>query len=233
MPDASTLPASSSPAPRIAVVTGAKGGLGSAIVRELESTGRFAKVFAPGRSDLDVTAADSVARFFGELDRIDLLVNNAGLTRDVPIARMAEDQWDKVIDGNLRGAFLCSRAALKLMIRQRSGLIVNIGSFSALRPPPGQAAYAAAKAGLIGLTQSLAEEAGKRNVRVNCVLPGFLEGTGMTRDLPADVIELARQSHVLGRFNTPVEAARFVAFLDTLEAVSGQVFQLDSRLRRW
>ncbi|MCB1086507.1 MAG: SDR family NAD(P)-dependent oxidoreductase, partial [Verrucomicrobiae bacterium] len=221
MSDASSHPAPTTAEQRIAVVTGAKGGLGSAIVRELENSGRFAKVFAPGRSDLDVTAADSVARFFGELDRIDLLVNNAGLTRDVPIARMAEDQWDKVIDGNLRGAFLCSRAALKLMIRQRSGLIVNIGSFSALRPPPGQAAYAAAKAGLIGLTQSLAEEAGKRNVRVNCVLPGFLEGTGMTRDLPADVIELARQSHVLGRFNTPVEAARFVAFLDTLEAVSG------------
>ena len=109
---------------------------------------------------------------------------------------------------------------------------MNIGSYSALRPPPGQANYASAKAGLIGLTQSLAEEAGKRNVRVNCVLPGFLE-TKMTGYLDDNIIETARNAHTLGRFNTAADAARFVRFLDSMPAVSGQVFQLDSRLRSW
>lgn len=219
---------------RVAVVTGGRGGLGRAIARQLEGCGEFASVLAPGRDELDVTRADAAAEFFAKLDRIDLLVNNAGIARDRILAQMTEADWDAVIDTNLRGAFLCARAAAKKMLRQpEGGHIVNIGSFSALRPPAGQAAYAAAKAGLIGMTQSLAAEMGGRGVRVNCVLPGFLEGTGMTKGLDADTIEQLRGNHVLGRFNTPADAARFVAFLDTLPAVSGQVFQLDSRLRRW
>jgi 3-oxoacyl-[acyl-carrier protein] reductase len=229
-PDAS---ADSPPIGRVAVVTGGLGVLGGAIARELERTAAFAKVLAPGHGELDVAVPDSVAAYFSRLSRIDLLVNNAGITRDASVAKLSESDWDAVHDTNLRGAFLCSRAALRFMIRQRSGHIVNIGSFSALRPPFGQVAYAAAKAGLIGLTQSLAEEVGKRQIRVNCVLPGFLEGTGMTKDLPDSVIDLARQAHVLGRFNTPADAAKFITLLDTLEAVSGQVFQLDSRIRRW
>lgn len=218
---------------KIAVVTGAQGTLGGAIVRELEKTPGFTTILAPGHGDLDVCDPESIATYFGSLSRIDLLVNNAGITRDAVFTNLSESDWDAVCATNLRGAFLCAREALRKMFRQRAGHIVNIGSFSALRPPVGQSAYVAAKAGLIGLTQSLAEEVGKRQVRVNCVLPGFLEGTGMTRDLPEPVVDRARQSHVLGRFNTPEDAARFVAFLDTMEAVSGQVFQLDSRIRRW
>jgi NAD(P)-dependent dehydrogenase (short-subunit alcohol dehydrogenase family) len=219
---------------RVAVITGGRGRLGQAMARELERCGEFAIVMAPGRDELDVTRADVVADFFSNIDRIDLLVNNAGIARDRILAQMTEADWDAVIDTNLRGAFLCARAAVKKMFRQSDGgHIVNIGSFSALRPPPGQAAYAAAKAGLIGMTQSLAAEMGERGVRVNCVLPGFLEGTGMTSGLDAETIGQMRDRHLLGRFNTAEDAARFVAFLDTMTAVSGQVFQLDSRLRRW
>lgn len=225
--------ASAPPVGRVALVTGGAGTLGRAIAQALLDGGAFDRVLAPGRAELDVTSPESVAAYFSGIDRIDLLVNNAGVTRDAPMLRLDEVDWDVVVDTHLRGAFLCSRAALRPMIRQRSGHIVQIGSFSALRPPSGQAAYAAAKAGLIGLTQSLAEEVGGRQIRVNCVLPGFLEETGMTRDLSAETVERARQAHVLGRFNTAADAGRFIAFLDTLPAVSGQVFQIDSRLRRW
>ena len=150
------------------------------------------------------------------------------------MAKMSESDFDQVIDVNLKGAFLVSQAAVKLMAKQRHGHIVNIGSYSALSGPFGQTNYAAAKAGLIGLTQSLAKEYGARNVRVNCVLPGFLE-TKMTRHLLEDATfrENLISAHALGRLNTPEDAARFIVFLHTMENVSGQVFQLDSRMRRW
>ncbi|MCP5538895.1 MAG: SDR family oxidoreductase [Akkermansiaceae bacterium] len=214
----------------IAVVTGGDGALAASVAAEMERAGYA--VFAPGRDGLDVTRAESVSAFFHGLERIDLLINAAGMTADAPVARMTEVDWDRVVETNLTGAFRCAREALAKMAPRRSGHIVNIGSFSALNPPPGQAAYAAAKAGLIGLTQSLAAEYGGRNVRVNCVLPGFLE-TPMTAKLSSSVVEAARARHVLGRFNTPEDTARFILHLDSLSAVSGQVFQLDSRLRRW
>jgi len=205
--------------------------LARAIATRLEEAGWL--VFSPGRAELQVSSADSVAAYFQSLPGpLDLLVNNAGITQDGPFARMAEEAWDQVLDTNLKGAFLCAQAALKGMIKQRRGHIVQIGSFSALRPPVGQANYAAAKAGLIGLTQSLAQEVGSRNVRVNCILPGFME-TRMTRDLPAAALDRAREMHALGRFNTVEDAARFVEFLHTMGTVSGQVFQLDSRLAPW
>ena len=131
---------------------------------------------------------------------------------------------------NLDGAFRCCRAALKLMVKQRAGHIVNIGSFSALSGPVGQANYASAKAGLIGLTQSLALEYGNRNVRCNCVLPGFLE-TKMTRGVLEKHRPQVLAAHSLGRLNTPADAARFIVQLDGFAHVSGQVFQLDSRVR--
>ncbi len=218
---------------RRALITGGEGTLARALAEALRAGGGFAEVLAPGRAELDVSDAASIRDYFAGLDRLDLLINNAGTTRDAAFLKLPTSDWDAVIEANLKGAFLCSREAIRLMLRQRSGHIVHIGSFSALDPPPGQSNYAAAKAGLIGLTQSLAAEVGKRNVRVNCVLPGFLEGTGMTRDLPDEVVERARERHVLGRFNTVADAARFVAFLDGMDAISGQVFQLDSRLRRW
>lgn len=216
------------------MITGGEGRLARSLCETLEGSGRFDEVLAPGRGELDVTRSEEVRGYFLGLDRLDLLINNAGTLRDAPLVKLSEADWDAVQSTNLRGAFLCAREAIRLMFRARSGHIVNVGSFSALRPPPGQANYAAAKAGLIGLTQALAEEVGKRGVRVNCVLPGFLEDTGMTRDLPSEVIDRTRQDHTLGRFNTPEDAAAFIDFLDArMAAVSGQVFQLDSRLRRW
>lgn len=217
---------------RTAVITGGKGDLAKALAAELTRAGF--EVIAPGRQALDVTSAASVKAFFADVKQIDLLVNNAGAFRDVSVMKMSEADFDHVVDVNLKGAFLVSQAAVKLMSKQRHGHIVNVGSYSALSGPAGQANYAAAKAGLIGLTQSLAKEYGARNVRVNCVLPGFLE-TKMTRHLLADEAwrEQLMSAHALGRLNTPEDAARFIAFLHTMENVSGQVFQLDSRVRRW
>ncbi len=221
--------ASSSP---IAVITGGEGDLAKSIGEELKQAGF--DVVSPGRDVLDVTNADSVKAFFATVKQIDLLVNNAGMCRDVSIAKMEESEFDQVVDVNLKGAFLVSQAAVKLMAKQRHGHIVNIGSYSALSGPAGQANYAAAKAGLIGLTQSIAKEYGARNVRANCVLPGFLE-TKMTRHLLEDAAwrEELMKMHALGRLNTPQDAARFIVFLHSLENVSGQVFQLDSRVRSW
>ncbi len=215
---------------RIAVITGGKGGLARAIQGVLHEAGWT--VHAPGRDELDVRRTDQVAAWFSSCGPVSLLVNNAGITRDAPFLRMTVADWDDVIATNLTGAFRCSQAVAAGMIERSRGHIVQIGSFSALRPPLGQAAYAAAKAGLIALTQSLAAEWGRNNVRVNCVLPGFLE-TRMTEGLAAGVVASAKEAHELGRFNTPIDVGRFILELDAQWHVSGQVFQLDSRLRRW
>ncbi|MDF1752716.1 MAG: SDR family NAD(P)-dependent oxidoreductase [Verrucomicrobiales bacterium] len=209
------------------VITGGRGDLASAFVSEFQGAGFT--VFAPGRNELDVTDADAVKQFFSEIGPIDLLINNAGLTRDTVHSRLTEEDWDVVIDTNLKGSFLCARAALRAFPRKTGGHIINIGSFSAKSPPIGQSNYAAAKAGLIGLTQSLAKEYGKRDIRVNAILPGFLE-TKMTAALSNNARERIRDRHVLQRFNTTEDAARFAAFLHTMKHVSGQVFQLDSRV---
>ncbi len=215
---------------RVAVITGGEGGLARAITAVLREAGWT--VHAPGRQELDVRQPDPVAAWFSSCGPVSLLVNNAGITRDAPFLRLTEADWDEVMDTNLKGAFWCSRAVAAGMIERGRGHIVQVGSFSALRPPPGQAAYAAAKAGLIALTQSLASEWGRANIRVNCVLPGFLE-TRMTEALSADVVAQAKDAHALGRFNTSADVGRFILELDAQPQVSGQVFQLDSRLRRW
>jgi len=177
---------------------------------------------------MDVRSADSVRGYFASIPRVDILINNAGIIRDAPFVRMTEGSWEEVIKTNLRGAFLCSREALRGMSRRCRGHIIQIGSHSALHPPAGQANYAAAKAGLMGMTRSLAKELGGRNIQVNCVFPGFLE-TKMTAHLSPDTVERVRKSHALGRFNTPTEAAGFILWLAGTENLSGQVFQLDSR----
>lgn len=214
----------------VACITGGHGDLAQALRAELEAQGW--QVHAPGRAELDVTQAAQIQAYLGGLERIDLLVHNAGQTRDALLLKMDPADFQALLDVHLKGAFLCAQAALKRMVKQRRGHIVTIGSYSALSGPAGQTNYAAAKAGLIGLTQSLAAEYGPRNIRANCVLPGFLK-TRMT------CAQLERQrpqieaAHALGRLNTAADAARFIAFLHTLEHVSGQVFQLDSRIRRW
>ncbi|MDF1825348.1 MAG: SDR family oxidoreductase [Verrucomicrobiales bacterium] len=212
---------------QIAVITGGLGDLARGTKVALESAGYL--VHAPSRQELDVTDSDAVATFFESFDRIDLLVNNAGMTRDGLFARQHPDDWNEVIDTNLKGTHLCSQAASLIMMRQRNGHIINIGSYSADHPPAGQTAYAAAKAGLIGLTKSFARELGKRNLRINCILPGFLE-TKMTAGISGAAKDAALRRHQLGRFNSIEEAARFITFLASTENISGQIFQLDSRV---
>lgn len=216
----------------VALITGGQGALATALRTELQA--QHWQVHAPGRDALDVTDAAAVRAGIDGLPRLDLLVHNAGFLRDAPLARMSEADFAAVLEVHLRGAFLCARAALRPMLRQGGGHLVLVGSFSALSGPAGQANYAAAKAGLIGLAQSLAAEYGARGIRANVVLPGLLE-TPMTAPLLADPERRRRAlaAHTLGRFNTPAEAARFIVFLHSLPHTSGQVFSLDSRVQPW
>ncbi len=211
-----------------AIITGAAGGLGQAITRSLRTAGM--DVLAPGKEELDVTSADRVKSYFADAGDVSLLVCNAGLAIDKPLARMNESDWDKVMETNLKGAFLCAREVSRGMMKRRVGHLVFIASFSAIHPPSGQANYAAAKSALLGVTKSLAQELGPRNVRVNAILPGFLE-TKMTQGLSDEVKAASLSRHVLGRFNTPDKVARFIDFLHhQLPHTSGQVFNLDSRI---
>jgi 3-oxoacyl-[acyl-carrier protein] reductase len=222
---------SNAEAPPIALITGGEGDLGRAVRAELETRGWH--VLGPGRRELDVSDAASITAFFSGLIKLELLVHCAGVLRDRMLGSMTEEEFDTVLEVNLKGAFRVSQAALKLMAKQRRGHLVFIGSNSARWGTAGQANYAAAKAGLIGLTHSLAREYGARNVRANCILPGLLE-TKMTAHLSPEVLGGIRAAHTLGRFNTCAEVAKFIAFLHReLPHTSGQVFQLDSRVNRW
>lgn len=210
----------------IALITGGEGDLAKALASRLRSD--LYDVRTPGRDELDVTSPESVEAYFEKLDQLDFLINNAGITCDALFVKQSPTDWQRVIDVSLKGAHLCSQRAAALMLRRRSGHIINIGSFSALRPPVGQTAYAAAKAGLVALTKSYAAELGKRNIRVNCVLPGFLE-TRMTAGLSEKARTAALEKHVLGKFTTVEEAAEQIAYLANCGNISGQMFQLDSR----
>lgn len=219
------------PPVRTALVTGGQGDLGKAVHDELQSQ-RF-QVLAPGKSELNVADEASITSYLEAHPQMDLVVHCAGVLRDRRFASMSEEDFDTVLKVNLSGAFQVSQAVLKSMARKRQGHLVFIGSNSARWGAIGQANYAAAKAGIIGLTHSLAREYGARNVRVNCILPGLLE-TKMTAHLAPDILDQIRAAHTLGRFNKCAEVAKFVAFLDLyLPHTSGQVFQLDSRVNRW
>ncbi len=230
---------------KVVLITGAAGGLGRALASAFISAGW--QVIAAARStveaqpnlrpiSMDVTHRVDVERGFDEVleqfGRLDALVNNAGITLDAPLAQMSEDEWERVLDVNLRGAFLCAKVAARQMIFQRDGHIINISSHAARRGPCGQANYAAAKAGLMGLTQSLAKELGSRNVRVNAIFPGVMP-TKMTAGLSADRVKTFAQANALRRINSVDEVARFIVFLASTENISGQVFQLDSRIAPW
>ena len=237
----------SPPSPRTVLITGAGGGLGRALVTEFATHGwNVAAAYhrAPAHPEseriwpvpLDVTdrarvetvIAGTSARF----GRLDVLINNAGVTADNLLAQMNDTDWNRVLDVNLKGAFLCSRTVIRSMMKQRDGQIINVASFSARSGPSGQANYAASKAGLIGLTQSLAKEVGSRNIRVNAVLPGFLR-TGMTDRLTPEQLEEAASMNALGRLNDVTEVAGIIRFLSGTQNVSGQVIQLDSRIAPW
>jgi 3-oxoacyl-[acyl-carrier protein] reductase len=210
------------------LISGGEGDLARALQKEFPRDAAH----APGRREMDVSDEAHVDAYFSRLERLDVLIANAGLTRDGAVTGLSSDDFNEVVDTNLRGTFLCARAALKLMVRQRSGHILLIGSRTARHGTRGQSAYAAAKAGLVGFAQSIAREYGARNVRCNVVLPGFLE-TRMTAGLSSERREKVRADHALGRFNTVANAARAIAFLARLDHVSGQVFTLDSRIDRW
>lgn len=211
---------------RHAVITGGTGTLGRAIVGALQAPGWT--IAAPGRKDLDVRDPAAVRNYFHDRD-VDFLVCAAGITRDAPIARLTHDAWDETWAVNFQGALDCAAAVLPGMIARESGHIIFISSQSALHPPIGQSAYGTAKAALLGLVDDLAHRHGPSNIRVNAVLPGFLE-TRMTRPVTEPRRAEILVAHSLGRFNTCDRVAAFIRFLHhDLPHTSGQVFQLDSR----
>lgn len=209
-----------------AIITGGTGGLGRAIEEKFRKEDW--EVITLGRSGLNLSDAEAVRSFFRETS-CDLLVCAAGMIRDQPISRMEEGEWDEVFWLNFIAASDCALAALPGMVERSSGHVVFISSYAAIHPAVGQAAYATAKAALLGLTKDLATKYGKHGIRVNALLPGFLE-TPMTEAVSPKRKEIVRQLHALGEFNTVAAAADFLWFLETsMPFTSGQSFQLDSR----
>lgn len=209
-----------------AIITGGSGGLGTAIAKELQAAGW--RVEALGSRDLDLRDDEAVEECFRS--RVpDLLVCAAGITRDASLLRLSESAWEETYKINFQAARRCAAEVLPGMAERGHGHIIFISSQSALNPPVGQAAYAAAKAALLGLTTDLAGRYGVSNIRINTILPGFLE-TRMTESVSGKRREQILADHHLGRFNTPEAVAAFVRFLhDGLPHTSGQVFRLDSR----
>lgn len=233
--------------PKVVLITGAAGGLGSALSAAFANAGWQVVVgwhtTPPEITDpliwpihLDVTEANRPAEVVSEVQarfrRLDVLINNAGMARDSLVAQMSEDEWEQVLAVNLKGAWRCAQAALGAMLPQQDGHILNIASFGGRVGRAGQANYAASKAGLLGLTQSLAREVGPHNIRVNAILPGFLR-TKLVGDLSELQLSQHAASNTLGRLNDTREVARFAVFVAEMQNVSGQVFQLDSRIAPW
>ncbi|WP_267383620.1 3-oxoacyl-[acyl-carrier-protein] reductase [Cyanobacterium sp. uoEpiScrs1] len=235
---------------RVSIVTGASRGIGREIALSLASTG-LKVVVNYARSSI---AAEEVVRSIidnggnaiavqgdvsktkdvdtlvkttlNQFGRIDVLVNNAGITRDALLMRMKLEQWQEVIDLNLTGVFICTKAVTKVMLKQKQGRIINIASVSGQMGNPGQANYSAAKAGVIGLTKTVAKELASRSVTINAVAPGFIM-TDMTENIKSQEIV---KFIPLGRYGTPQEVAGMVCFLATDPAASyitGQVFNVD------
>ena len=180
----------------------------------------------------DVTDAEAVNAMFKDVHkrygRIDILINNAGVTRDNVIMLMKEEDWDEVIDTNLKSAWNCSKAASRIMLKQRSGRIINITSVAGISGNAGQSNYSASKAGLIGLTKSLAKELGPRSVTVNAIAPGFIP-TDLTNDIIAQLQDRIIEHTALGRLGTPEDVAALAVFLasDDASFITGQVIAID------
>ena len=240
-----------------AVVTGGSRGIGRAICLALAGPDRsiYFNYFSPSDPDAEKAAADETERlvaaaqgtaigrsvnvgaekevvgFFEEVldatGRIDVLVNNAGITKDGLLVRMNENDWDIVLDINLKGAFRCTRIAAKAMMKQRYGRIINISSVVGVTGNPGQANYSASKAGLIGLTKTIAKELAPRGITVNAVAPGFIE-TDMTASLPEKARNAMLEQVPLGRAGKPEDVAGVVAFLASERAayITGQVIHV-------
>lgn len=236
---------------KVALVTGASRGIGRAVALALAREGAFPVISARsfeaahlvaeeakslgvdalavkadvGRPDEVATLIQACLDHFG---RLDILVNNAGITRDTLLVRMKDEDWEEVLTVNLSGAFYCTRAALKPMLKQRGGRIINITSVVGVMGNAGQANYVASKAGLIGLTKATAREVASRGITVNAVAPGFIE-TDMTGSLPDELRRTILTRIPLGRFGTPEEVAACVCFLSSEEAgyITGQVIHIN------
>jgi 3-oxoacyl-[acyl-carrier protein] reductase len=240
---------------RIALVTGGSRGIGSAICEELAAAGatvavNYARnaaaadevcgriVAAGGTATAvqgDVATADGaavlIATVEADIGPIDVLVNNAGITRDDLIMRLSDDDWREVIDTNLGGAFFTCRALSRPMLKRRRGVIVNISSIVGVHGNAGQSNYAASKAGLIGLTKSLAKELGGRGIRVNAIAPGYI-ATELTHVLPEQARDAILANTPLGRLGEPADVARAVRFLcsDAAAFITGDVLAVDGGL---
>jgi 3-oxoacyl-[acyl-carrier protein] reductase len=234
---------------QIAVVTGGSRGIGRVIAQRLAADGARVVVTARTAEGAEACAAELpgeghvgaacdvaergpvdalVKRVESELGGIDVLVNNAGVTADNILVRLGDDDWDRVLDTNLRGAFLMTRAVARGMMKRRTGRIINITSIVGLTGNRGQVNYAASKAGLVGLTKSVAKELASRNVLCNAVAPGFIE-TDMTSDLTDTAREGLQQQIALGRLGSPEDVAGVVSFLAGPDAtyITGQVLVVD------
>ena len=243
------------PHQRVALVTGGSRGLGRAIAIRLAEAGHRLAVNYANNADAaekvvaeieerggeavslqaDVSQSDQVERLFAEtgerLGPVSVLVNNAGITKDDLLLRMSAADFDRVIDTNLKSTFLCTKAALRSMLRARWGRVISIASVAGVVGNPGQANYAASKAGMIGFSKSVAKEVGSRGITVNVVAPGFV-ATDLTADLAVKTREQAKGRISLGRFGTPEEVSGVVAFLASDEAayITGQVISVDGGL---
>ncbi len=231
---------------KLALVTGASRGIGRAIAEELACAGATVVVgYRSGRDEAeelaaaiggraiqaDVSSAEDAKRLVDEAGDIDVLVNNAGLTRDGLLARMSDDDWRTVIDTNLSSVFYTCRAVTRPMMKKRGGAIVNISSVVGVHGNWGQTNYAASKAGIIGFTKSLARELGSRNIRANVVAPGYVK-TQLTEVLPEEATAAMIQATPLARVAEPDEIAGAVRFLasDRASFITGEVLLVDGGL---